>query len=125
MDRARDGRLFCDAAALRSRVRKRLAATLPDATTMSHDSMLGDVVHGAFVCILVPVKVCSYALWISAAALTVWPRPQRPGGGASEQQGFAPDAGSEPADATRVSPASPSGRLGPRKAVTCPTWSGR
>ena len=56
MDRARDGRLFCDAAALRSRVRKRLAATLPDATTMSHDSMLGDVVHGAFVCMLVPVK---------------------------------------------------------------------
>ena len=43
----------------------------------------------------------------------------------SEQRDFAPDAGSEPADATRVSPASPSGRLGPRKAVTCTTWSGR
>ena len=43
----------------------------------------------------------------------------------SEHRVFAPDAGSEPADATRVSPASPSGRLGPRKAVTRPTWSGR
>ena len=43
----------------------------------------------------------------------------------SEQREFAPDAGSEPADPTRVSPASPSGLWGPRKAVTCPTWSER
>ena len=43
----------------------------------------------------------------------------------SEQREFAPDAGSEPADATRVSPACPLGRLGPRKAATCPTWSER
>ena len=43
----------------------------------------------------------------------------------SEQRDSAPDAGSEPADATRVSPASPSGRLGRRKAAVRTIWSER
>ena len=43
----------------------------------------------------------------------------------SEQRDFAPYAGSEPADATRVSPTCPSGRLGPRKAAVRTTRSER